>query len=252
LDEASLSGTNSILSPKVGALLRLTEAASLYANISRGFRSTDGVIEDPSLPLIVAWSYESGVKIDARTTRASAALFRVDVSNEQTLNPATLEATSGGQSVRQGVDVEATWNPTATMRLSSEWTFTDAHYKHLVSGGDEDSPSPEPPAVLDGLRVFNTAKYVGVASAELVPPAARWRLRLSGNWVGPYAPFDEPGVLLGGYGLLHTGLLLRTGRFEWDLGVRNVLDRRYPELVAGERVSPGQPRAAYATARMIF
>jgi hypothetical protein len=36
---------------------------------------------------------------------------------------------------------------------------------------------------------------------------------------------------------------------ELDVGVRNVLDRAYPELVAGHVVSPGQPRALFFTIR---
>jgi outer membrane receptor protein involved in Fe transport len=265
------SGTNAILSPKLGAIMRLTSSVSLYGNVSRGFRSTDGVIADPSLPLITAWALETGLKLDARTTRATASLFRMNVSNEQTFNPATLESTSGGASARQGVDLELDWQPVSAAHLTADWTFTDAHYRHFVSGGGGDrvvavdgggparrsaiadvpSRQEEPaPAVLDGLRVFNTAKFVGVAAIEFGPPAASWRLRLSGNWLGPYAPFDEPGVLLGGYGLAHASALLRVGRLEWDVGVRNVFDRRYPELVAAGKVSPGAPRAAYATARV--
>ncbi len=267
-DGEAASGTNAILSPKLGAIARLTSAVSLYGNVSRGFRSTDGVIEDPSLPLITAWAFETGLKLDARTTQATASLFRMNVSNEQTFNPAALRSTSGGESVRQGVDLELSWQPIAAAHLTADWTFTDAHYRHFVSSGEEErlvngeaggparrtavpSRQEEPaPVVLDGLRVFNTAKYVGVAAIEFGPAAAAWRVRLSGNWMGPYAPFDEPGVLLGGYGLAHASALVRVGRLEWDLGVRNVFDRRYPELVAGEKVAPGAPRAAYATARV--
>ena len=39
------------------------------------------------------------------------------------------------------------------------------------------------------------------------------------------------------------------GAVELDLGVRNLFDRAYPELVAGHIVSPGQPRALFVTFR---
>ena len=75
-------------------------------------------------------------------------------------------------------------------------------------------------------------------------------MRLSGNWVGPYSPFDEPGVVLGAYGLMHVGSIIRlTQQASVDLGVRNILDRAYPEVVAGHIVAPGEPRAAYVTLR---
>jgi hypothetical protein len=97
--------------------------------------------------------------------------------------------------------------------------------------------------------VYNTAKYVGAASYTFAPTTGLWRVRVAGNWIGPYAPFDEPGVLLGGYGLMHVSGVATFAGFEVDVGVSNVLDRAYPELVAGHIVSPGRPRAAFFTAR---
>ena len=40
--------------------------------------------------------------------------------------------------------------------------------------------------------------------------------------------------------------------FEIDGGVRNVFDRAYPELVAGDVVSPGEPRTVYLRLRVRF
>ena len=105
------------------------------------------------------------------------------------------------------------------------------------------------PVVLNGLRIYNTASYVGAAAYALAPVDAKWRLRVAGNWVGRYSPFDEPGVLLGGYGLMHLSGTATLGATELDVGVSNLLDRAYPELVAGHIVSPGQPRALFVTVR---
>jgi outer membrane receptor for ferric coprogen and ferric-rhodotorulic acid len=80
--------------------------------------------------------------------------------------------------------------------------------------------------------------------------AGKWNLRVAGNWVGPYSPFDEPGVVLGGYGLMHAGGRVRLSRsVVVDAGVRNILDRTYAEVVAGHIVSPGEPRSVYASLR---
>ena len=71
----------------------------------------------------------------------------------------------------------------------------------------------------------------------------RWLALAGGTWLGSYAPFDEPGVVLGGYGLLHLSGRVRLGTTtSLDLSIRNALNRRYPELVAGHVYSPGQPR----------
>lgn len=240
------SVTHAELSPKLGALLRIVNELGVYGNVSRGFRSANGVISDPTLTPITAWAYESGLKFDHGNAHASAALFRMDVSNEQTVNPVTLVATNGGSSRRQGVEFD--WHvPIApAFAMAGDWTFNDARYTSLVAvpegGGD--------PVVLSGLRVYNTAKYVGAVALDFARPDDRWRVRLGGNWVGPYSPFDQPGVVLGAYGLAHVSVtvpLSTSNGVSLDLGVRNVFDRAYPELVAGNVVSPGQPRTVYVT-----
>ena len=101
--------------------------------------------------------------------------------------------------------------------------------------------------MLDGLRVYNTAKYVGMAALEIGPTRSWWRVRLAGNWVGPYSPFDEPGEVIGAYGLAHASGSAQWGAVRLELGVRNLFDRAYPELVAGHVIDPGQPRAIFTT-----
>ncbi|NUO65381.1 MAG: TonB-dependent receptor [Gemmatimonadaceae bacterium] len=242
-----VSATHGVVSPKLGALVHLTSALGVYANVSRGFRSANGVISDPTLTPITAWAYETGLKLEADAASASAALFRTDVSDEQTLNPVTLVATNGGSSRRQGVELD--WHvPLAlSTTLSGDWTFTDARYRSLAAAPADGGGAP---VVLDGLRVFNTASYVGAAALDLAPAAGSWRVRASGNWVGPYSPFDEPGTIIGGYGLMHLSGMVPVGGIELDAGVRNVFDRAYAELVAGHIVSPGSPRTAYVSARV--
>ena len=232
-----------ILSPKLGALYHLPKIGDLYLNVSRGFRSTDGVIEDPSLPFITAWAYETGLKIDGRYANASIAVFRMDVSNEQTFDPITATSTSGGKSRRQGIELELVARPLPAVNVSGDWTFTDAKYRQLITvDGD----------TLNGARVFNTARYVGTVAVELAPQGAIWRLRVASNVLGPYSPFDEPGVELPAYGLAHVSAGIRLGVAQLELGVRNVFDRVYPELRAGGFVTPGQPRAAFGSVRVVF
>jgi len=246
--DAPLSAGHGVFTPKAGALLRLTHDIGLFGNVSRGFRSSDGIISDPTLPFITEWAYESGLKLDHGPVLASVALFRMNVSNEQSFNPLTSGSTSGGSSRRQGVELDWRTPVAPRVTLSGNWTFLDARYKQQTL--EPEDPS-EPPAVLDGLRVYNTAKYVGDAALEY-SPAPAWRLRLSGNFVGPYSPFDEPGVLLPAYGLLHLGGIAMVRGTEIDFGIRNLLDRAYPELVAGHIVAPGQPLSFFVTARRML
>jgi outer membrane receptor protein involved in Fe transport len=241
--EPASSDTKGIFVPKVGALYHLRHAVDLYANVSRGFRQTDDVIDDPSLPFITAWAYESGVKLDLARLNVSVAVFRTDVSNEQTFNPVTLASTSGGESRRQGIDADLVAQVAPGVRLSARGTITDAKYRHLVTTEGD---------TLDGARVFNTAKYVASGGVDVAPEGAIWRFGVSANLVGPYTPFDEPGVEVPAYGLVHLTGGLRVGSALLDVGIRNLLDKTYPELRAGGFVAPGQPRSVYGTVRYIF
>jgi outer membrane receptor protein involved in Fe transport len=242
--DAVASATHGVFSPKIGTLVHVTPVLGLYGNVSRGFRSTDGVISDPTLTPITETAYEAGVKLDRNGASASAAVFRMDVSNEQSFNPVTLESTNGGASKRQGIELN--WHsPTfaGVATASGDWTFNDARYRSLVAVPEDGGA----PVMLNGLRVFNTSKYVGSAAIDFSRPHAPWRISASGNWVGPYSPFDQPGRVLGAYGLAHVSAAWLFGGIEADVGIRNLFDRAYPELVAGEVAAPGQPRTAYVS-----
>ena len=234
--QAEVTGTTHAVSPKFGALYQLSPSGQVYANVSRGFRQTDGVINDPSLPVITASAYETGVRVQSRGVDASLALFRMDVSNEQTFDPLTLTTTSGGRSRRQGVELGLRSRLGAAVSFDADATLNDAKYRRLVT---EDGDT------LSGARVFNTAKYVGSAAFELAPPRRPWRVRLATNVVGPYTPFEGNGLELPAYALLHLGGTVTLGRVEMQVGVRNIFNRAYPELRAGAFIAPGQPRSLY-------
>ncbi len=87
---------------------------------------------------------------------------------------------------------------------------------------------------------------------EIAPPAARWHGRVATNFQGPYSPFDEPGVTLPSYGLLHASAGYIFGHTSLELGVRNLLDQKYVEVQAGNFVAPGQPITVYGSVQYIF
>ncbi|HEV2291309.1 MAG TPA: TonB-dependent receptor, partial [Gemmatimonadales bacterium] len=97
--------------------------------------------------------------------------------------------------------------------------------------------------------VYNSSKYVGAIAATVGPESGGWSVTGSLNAVGPYAPFDEPGVELPAYGLVHLSAYVRRGPMALELGIRNLLDHTYPAIRAGGYVSPGLPRTIYTTLR---
>ena len=52
--------------------------------------------------------------------------------------------------------------------------------------------------------------------------------------------------------LLHLSGRVRFAKADLEVGVRNLLDREYPELRAGGFVAPGQPRSLFANLRYVF
>jgi outer membrane receptor protein involved in Fe transport len=232
--------TRAIVSPKVGLLYHIPGWADVYATVARGFRQSDGVLEDPTVGFITAWDYEAGIKADLSGVNAELTVFRMDVSNEQSFNPITLTSTSGGASRRQGVELGLRARLTRQVGLHGEWTLNDAKYvTNITPDGD----------TLSGTTVANTAKYLGTLGLEYAAPSGRWGLGLAGNVVGPYTPFDAPGVELPAYGLLHFNGTVRFGAATVEVGIRNLLNHAYPELRAGDFLSPGQPRTLFTTVR---
>jgi len=245
--QEQVEATHGVFSPKGGAMVHVLPWLGVYANVSRGFRSTDGVLDNPTLVPITAWAYETGIKFDTAGVSASLAAFRMNVSNEQTFNPLTSGSSNGGESRRQGLELDVSAPIARIATFTSEWTLNNARYKHLII---EPEDPAEPPADVSGLRVFNTARYIGATALEFMTDdgvtPGKWNFRIGANFIGPYSPFDEPGVILGSYGLMHLNGRLRVNRaVVVDGGIRNVFDRSYPELVAGHIVAPGEPRSGY-------
>jgi len=238
--DVTSSNTKTIATPKLGALYHLPRFGAVYVNVARGFRQADGVITDPSTPFITSWAYEAGLKLDLARVSGNVALFQTNVSNEQSFDPITLQTTNGGRSRRRGVEIELGVRPVPAVQVAADWTITQARYLDFVTPDGDD---------LSGTPVFNTAKYVGVTSVDVARPGAVWHLRASSNIVGPYTPFDEPGVSVPAYALFHLSGDVRVGPATFEFGLRNLFDKAYAELRAGGFVAPGQPRTLYAGLR---
>jgi outer membrane receptor protein involved in Fe transport len=240
VDADAVSASHGTVSPKVGTLVRLTPGVAVYSNVSRGFRAPDNINAFPTLGLITAWSYEGGLKIDRSRASASVAAFQMDVSDEQQFSDICACSVSGGASRRRGVELTGEARVAPPLTVTTDWTLNDAKYRSFQTENGE--------VLRNDVRVFNTSRYVGVAALAVSPPGRNaWTLRVSTNVVGPYTPFDaEPGFELPAYALLHVAARVRLARADVDVGVRNLLDREYPELRAGGFIAPGQPRSLVA------
>ncbi len=236
-----------IFSPKAGVLIRPFAGIGhsnfgVFANVSRGFRQTDGVISDPTLPFVQVWDYEAGIKLDAGGWALDATLFRMDVSNEESFDPALNSVIGGGQSRRNGLDVSATGKLAAGVSADVNFTVLNGFYTHFLNPDDNFDYSNKP--------IFNTSSCVGAAHIDFEPPKRAWVAQIGANFQGEYTPFEEPGVLRPGFVLFSlAGGLKLSERTQVMIGVRNVLDTHYREVESGGQMAPGQGRSVYVNMR---
>jgi outer membrane receptor protein involved in Fe transport len=259
------SGNTVLLSPKLGARYLMGDGWSLLSSFSQGFRGAPGVIDDPSLEPIRGWSTEVGARYDGSSVTAQLALFRLDVSNERIQDPVTREVLLTGESVRQGINLDAEVRLAQGIKLWADGTINDAHVKG--DAGSEATPLLVPGLVIDfggkpirpsfhieplepGDPVPNVAQWLGRVGLEaaLGPGvAARGQLRFS----GPYTPIGEPGVETSSYSVLDLGASVELSRLGavLDLELQNALGTKYPEIRASGFINPGAPRTLRAAIR---
>ena len=246
-DTLKLQHSKGVFSPKTGVLVRPfvdlgVPGLGFFVNVSRGFRQTDGVITDPTLPFIFVWDYETGIRFDKGPLSVDASLFRMDVNNEQTFDAALNKPIGGGESRRNGLDVTARDRIIRGLSVSTEFTILHGFYTHFIDPNDGVDYTSTP--------IFNTSKYVGSAALDLGIPGGFWNGRIGATFNGPYTPFEEKDILRPGFVLFNVEGGVRVYRnTRLMVGVRNALNTRYRELESGGQVTPGQLQAAYATVR---
>jgi outer membrane receptor protein involved in Fe transport len=233
-----------VFSPKVGFLVKPfvdlgVNGLGFFVNVSRGFRQADGVITDPTLPFIFVWDYETGIKFEHGPFGVDASLFRMDVNNEQSFDPVLQRSIGGGESRRNGLDVQAHARIIPGLTATTDFTVLHGFYTHFVD--------PEDGIDYTSTPIFNTSKYVGSAALDLNIPSQIWSARIGTTFNGPYTPFEEKGVLRPGYALFNVEGKVRVMHGTYVmLGLRNLLNTRYRELESGGQVTPGQLQTAYA------
>jgi outer membrane cobalamin receptor len=228
-----------IASPKLGALYQFTPSLSAWASYNGGFRSSDGVIVTPSLPPALENVGELGLRYNGGKVEGSVALFRVNVHNQQTVDPVTLQASSAGTTLQQGVEVDGSVGLAAWVSFFLHATVNDAHYVHLVSDGGDN---------LAGVPVYQVAKSTVEGGFDVEHGSLAGSLWAA--YTGPWTPVNQPTVRTSGYTLLNLRAAVPlSGPWSAVLGIQNILDQRYVEVQASGFVSPGQPRVFMITLR---
>jgi outer membrane receptor protein involved in Fe transport len=259
------SGSDLILSPKLGARYLVGGGWSLLGSLSQGFRGAPGVIADPSLVPVRGWSKEVGARYDGTSLTAQLALFRVDVSHERIQDPVTLEVLPTGQSVRQGVNLDAEVRLTQRLTFTVDGTVNDARVKGAAGSGAAPLVLSEVSFSADDKPIRPSFHIEPLEPGDPVPNVAQWlgRVGLEAAWTphfstralvrfsGPYTPIGEPGVETQSYAVLDAGTTVALAPLGavLDLELQNVFDTKYPEIRASGFINPGAPRTLRAALR---
>ncbi|HEY9016289.1 MAG TPA: TonB-dependent receptor, partial [Gemmatimonadales bacterium] len=189
-----------LLSPKAGVRYLVGGGWSLLGSLSHGFRGAPGVIADPTLEPVRGWSKEIGARYDGSRATAQLALFRLDVSHERIQDPVTREILPTGQSLRQGINLDAEFKLTSRLTLMADGTINDAKVKGEPSstsspivvpvlavgpGGEPIRPSFHIEPLEPGDPVPNVADWLGRVGLEAAL-AAKLSARGQVRFQGPY------------------------------------------------------------------
>ena len=233
-----------VATPKLSALYRISDPLSVYVSYNGGFRSSDGVIVTPSLPPALEDATELGVHYSARRAEGSIAFFLIDVHNQQTVDPITLQPSAGGTTRQQGVELDGRVGLNGWLSLFAHATVNDAHYVHLVTGSGAD---------LAGVPVYQVADATVQGGFDFDLQEGLIAGSLGAAYTGPWTPVNQPDVRTSSYTLVNLRAVVPlSGEWSAAIGVQNILDTRYVEVQASGYVSPGQPRAIMATIRHGF
>ena len=195
------------------------------------------MIVTPALPPTLENTTEVGVRYSSRRLSGSLALFLMNVRDQITFDPITLQPNPGGSTRQQGAELDGTAMLNSWLGLFAHATVNDAHYVKLITDSGVD---------LSGTEVFQ------VANATVQYGFNFYRSSFLGSlwaaYTGPWVPVNEPGVLTRAYTLLNfRATVPLSGLWSGVVAAQNILDTRYVEVQASGYVSPGLPTTVMLT-----
>lgn len=236
------------LSPKISLQYRLNDGATLYAQITEGHRAggfnTGGPIGQdfsgqggqPAREYLpdTLWNYETGAKLslfDERLRLRFAAYYADwrDIQSDQFLPSGLPYTVNVGDGVNAGLELEASWRPTANLTLRAAALVNDPH---LTSPAPDFAAQQDAP--LPGVPKFSAS--LGASYTRPLPRGVELRLDGQLAYVGEsHLLFDsEPRYQMGDYltGRLTAGVV--KGRWEARLFIDNPFDSRANTFAFGD------------------
>jgi iron complex outermembrane recepter protein len=262
---ASTSVSYTHVSPKVGASLELSPAASVFASYRHGFRAPsqsqlfqqNSATNTVDLRPVKVDSYESGLRgqLGARFVYQLAAYdmtIRDDIITFVTAQN-TREATNAGKTRHRGVEASAGAALASALRLDASYSTASQRYLEWTP----QAPRTGVPGVsYSGNLIEQAPRDLGNVMVTFSPRALRdGRVALEWSHTGRYAADPANVFFYPGYDILslHFNTFV-AHRAELFTRVTNLTNRRYAELVSydqfqRDQYTPGAPRTVYGGLR---
>ena len=237
------------VSPRLAALARVLPWLSLRAAAYRSFRAPTlnelyrpfqvGQVRTDANPQLGPETLIGGeAGFETRWLRATAFVAQLrDPITNVTIGPNLQMRQNLGSARVRGVEVEGSWSPLASLRLSLAWTLADAR----VTSGD-----------LYGRALPQDPRHRLAAAASFSRP--QWfDADVALRWISDQFEDDRNTLRLPGFAVLDVRMA-RSFAPGWELfaAAENVLDRRYLVGLQGGVATVGQPLFVRAGVRARF
>lgn len=211
--------------PKAGVSVRITDAASVYAAAARAAQtpSENEIVSNPDLDAAATTSYETGVKVRARSATLDLAGYWMNVRDEivQSLVGAETTFKNAGETRKRGLEASASLRIARGLELGASWAYADYRYVEFTE-------------VVRGTTVDHAGKRLPYVPRHQYGVFASWRhasglrLRAQSNTWARYWMDNANTASYPGYAFLTSfGAAYALGRHEVVLDVENAFDDHY-------------------------
>ena len=245
------------VSPRVGAVYKLTDQYSFYGTFATGFQTPQSseLSENPNLDPATTYNYEVGAR--GRFTGGHSfdlSLFYMHVDDEivQTVDNTQTVFTNAGSSNKLGAELAARYQIMPGLHVGGSYTYSDFHYGSLtevISGKSyrrDGNQLPYVPRTQFNLNLFYRHPN-------------GFKARIDSNSWGSYYVDNANSATYPGYWFV-TSLMLGYEKNSWDvtLDFANLFNRHYAMEVTKDsstnalRYRPAAPTTCFVKAAYRF
>ncbi len=239
--------TYSALSPRIGAVLRVTPDLNVYGNVSTGVQTptSDELTTNPALDLTTVLNYEVGAKGTFAGLTFDSSLYRCRVRDEVVQvaqGYGASEYVNAGSTRKVGLELSLAASPWRGVEVGGAYSYSDFVFEEFTE------PLGTKNLDRSGNRLPLIPRHQSSLFAGYRHPSGLMARATVSNW-GTYFLDNANSETYGGYSMVTDLTLGYQGpRFDAMVMVQNLFDDRYSvevqkDLSGVRRYTPSAPRA---------